>query len=73
MHLKHRIEELEKIISEKDAEIKQLSNIDYMKSKIEEYKFNQSKEKELEELKIKEYDKKYEKCNVFYLVKKGVL
>ena len=73
MHLKEKIAKLEKIISEKDAEIKQLSDIDYMKSKIEEYEFNQSKEKELEDLKIKEYDKKYENSNVFDLVKNGVL
>lgn len=73
MHLKERIRKLEKIISEKDAEIKRLSDINYMKSKIKEYEFNQSKQKELEDLKIKEYDKKYENCNVFDLFKKGVL
>lgn len=73
MHLKERISKLEKIISEKDAEIKRLSDIDYMKSKIKEYEFNLSKEKELENLKIKEYDKKYANSNVFDLVKNGVL
>ena len=72
MYLKERIRKLEGIISEKDAEIKRLSNIDYMKTKIEEYEFNQSKEREIEDLKIKKYDKIYENCNVFDLVKKGV-
>ena len=73
MHLKEMITRLEKTISEKDAEIKRLSDIDYMKSKIKEYEFNQSKEKKLEDMKIKEYDKMYENCNAFDLVKKGVL
>lgn len=73
MHLKEKIAKLEKIISEKDAEIKQLSDIDYMRSRIEDYEFNQSKKKELEDLKIKEYDKKYANSNVFDLVKNGVL
>lgn len=73
MHLKERISKLEKTISEKDSEIKRLSDIDYIKSKIKEYELNQSKEKELEDLKIKEYDKKYANSNVFDLVKNGVL
>lgn len=72
MHLKEMITKLEKIISEKDAEIKRLSDIEYMKSKIEKYEFNHSKEKKIEDLKVKEYDKKYENSNVFDLVKKGV-
>lgn len=73
MHLKERISKLEKIISEKDVEIKRLSDVDYMELKIKEYEFNKSKEKELEDLKIKEYDKKYANSNVFDLVKNGVL
>ncbi|MBO6110149.1 MAG: HNH endonuclease [Methanobrevibacter sp.] len=73
MHLKEKIAKLEKIISEKDAEIKQLSDIDYMRSRIKDYEFNHSKEKELEDLKIKEYDKKYANSNVFDLVKNGIL